>query len=150
MNFLHRKKKTNDRNAEQVPVAGDRLNELCQGDSRLHKALSNFLLLEPQRQLPFLGTAEDFAKKASSALARNNPIEARTDFETAARIEIYNGNIEKVKTFLEKAQGLPDKYGEESRLTLLANLERAIEIAAQYFHNKPVPVEVEKTILVTA
>jgi hypothetical protein len=115
----------------------------------MYEALSNFLFIEPGR-LPQIGTTEQQVQKASDAMARGDSLVARVDFEIAARIEMYKGNMEKVKTFLRKAQEVSDARGEGSRVILISNLERAMEIAAQYYHQvSPMKAE-EKSLLVMA
>ena len=148
MNPFRSAKKSNVSHVESVPVIQEPLEVLCQGDSEMYEALGNFLYIEPERQLPQIGTTEQQVQRASDAMARGDSLVARVDFETAARIEMYKGNMEKVKTFLEKAQELRDARGEGSRLILISNLERAMEIAAQYYHQVSRPKAEKKSLLV--
>lgn len=136
MNFFTKKARhiTTSHDTETKPVVQDPLLGLCQGDSELYDTMSNFLLLRPEEQIPIMGTTERLIQKANEAIAENDSIVARTNLEIAARIEIYKGNVEKVRTLLEKASSLSEGSALQRERTLLSNLQRAMQIAEQYYH----------------
>ena len=128
--------------SEETPAIEDRLTTLCRGDERMHKALSNFLLLRPEEQISQLGPTEALILRADST-EKSNPIIARANLETAARIELYKGDREKVKLLLERVQRLGTD-GEAERETIISDLDYAMSIAREYYHQEQ-PSKIEES-----
>ena len=124
---------------EPTPVAQDSLSVLCQGDEELHYAMSYFLYLKPEEQIARIGAPELQVQTAMEAMERGDRTMAVVDYETAARIELYRGNKENVRMYLEKAQGLQDGDGRERLATLLSNLEKVMTIAKRYYRQDDTP-----------
>ena len=137
-----REKKTSEAQAEAVPQ--DALSVLCQGDEKLHDAMSYFLYLRPEEQIVRLGTTERLTQKATEEVGRGDLLSARVDYADAAWVELYRGNKENVKLFLEKALSLGNGDGlarpSAPRLnTLLFNLEKVMSIAQRYYSQNNIP-----------
>jgi hypothetical protein len=60
---------------------------------------------------------------------------------------MYSGDREKVAVLLERAQHITGAGGEEHRRILLSNLDRATEIAREYYSQKP-PARIQEVPLV--
>lgn len=113
--------------------ADKRLRELTAGDQKLYDALGHYFLADPRRQIEQLGTPEDLALKAKDALSKGDKASAFIDYDYAAKIEIYNGNAENAKKYIQLADTLTGKPDEHERhQTLLANMDKAIEYSREY------------------
>ena len=145
MNLFGRSKRKSAQESEDMSVVQDRLAVLCGGDEKLHEALSNFLLLRPEEQISQLGPTEALIRRADST-EKSNPIIARVNLETAARIEMYKGDQETVRVLLQRAQHLSGMGGEENRQTILSDLDKAMEIAREYYRLKQ-PMKVEESTI---
>ena len=140
---------------EPTPVGQDSLSILCQGDEELHYAMSYFLYLKPEEQIALIEATELQVQKATEAIERGDRTTAVVDYETAARIELYRGNRENVRMYLEKARDLQDGDGRERLSTLLSNLENVMAIAKRYYHHGDAPSSTdggtsEQTVAVTS
>ena len=141
MNLFGRRKRESTQEPEARTAVKDRLTILCHGDEKMREAISNFLLLRPEEQIFQLGPTEALIRRADST-EKSDPIIARVNLETAARIEMYKGDREKVKILLERAQHLGRTGGEGNRQTLLSDLDKAMSIAREYYnHKQPTKVE---------
>lgn len=124
---------------EPTPDAQDLLSTLCEGDEKLHDALSWFLYLRPEAQVARLGTAEQLIRKATEEAGKGDFHSARVDYTDAAWIELYRGDESGARASLERALSLGDGNGLASpstpRLeTVLADLDRAMAVARRYYH----------------
>ncbi|MCL4355037.1 MAG: hypothetical protein JRN25_00035 [Nitrososphaerota archaeon] len=124
---------------EPTTAAQDSLSILCQGDEELHYAMSYLVYLKPEEQIALIGATELQVQNAAEAIERGDRTTAIVDYETAARIELYRGNKENVRMYLEKARGLQDGDGRERLSTLLSNLEKVMAIAKRYYHRGDAP-----------
>ncbi|MDG7007522.1 MAG: hypothetical protein JRN06_04685 [Nitrososphaerota archaeon] len=125
--------------AEPTPHAQDLLSTPCEGDEKLHDALSWFLYLRPEEQVARLGTPEQLIRKAAEESGRGDLNSARVDYADAAWIELYRGDKSGARASLERALSLGDGNGLASpsapRLdTILADLDRAMVVARRYYH----------------
>lgn len=125
--------------AEPTPIDQDLLSTLCQGDEKLHDAMSYFLYLRPDEQIARLGTTEQLIRKATEEIGRGDLLMARVDYTDVAWIELYRGNKAGVKASLERALSIGDGDGlarpSTQRLNvILLNLAKAMVIARRYYH----------------
>ena len=142
--FWRRGKKRASPKVQAAAVVQDSLSALCEGDEKLHDAMSYFLYLRPEEQIARLGTTEQLSQKATEEIGRGDLLRARVDYTDAAWVELYRGNKENVKLYLEKALGLEDGNGlarpSAPRLnTLLLNLEKVMSIAQRYYGQNNIP-----------
>ena len=124
---------------EPTTAAQDSLSILCQGDEELHYAMSYLVYLKPEEQIALIGATELQVQNAAEAIERGDRTTAVVDYETAARIELYRGNKENARMYLEKAQGLQDGNGRKRLSTLLSNLEKVMTVAKRYYRQDDPP-----------
>ncbi len=140
--FGRRRKAALAQKAESERTVQDPLLILSHGDREMYDAMSRFLLLKPEEQIPQLGSTEQLLQKSNEAIGKGDLTVARVDLETATRIEMYNGNAEKVKTLLNKALDLHENLAHEKELRiLLSNLDQAMRIAKEYYKGKSPKLE---------
>ena len=100
----------------------------------LYEAMQNFLLLDPKSQIPQLGGTDSLIEKGNKAMASGNNLEARVDFETAGRIEIYRLNKESTEKCLLLAERMTESdRASQYHETILQNLDRVMEISKSYY-----------------
>jgi len=137
------------RKSEQEAQAGaelatDPLNELCAGDEELHTALGYFLLHEPERQIPILGAVNDLIAEAEAALAQGNRLKARINFETAAKIAIYEQDEDSAKKLLTRANEISEsELPLKMHQKLLSELGNVMKIAKTYYERGTVSKSAE-------
>ncbi|MDG7001705.1 MAG: hypothetical protein JRN15_21615 [Nitrososphaerota archaeon] len=147
LKLFGRRKDNNSTEASVSTNSEDQLATPCGGDERLHKAISNFLLLRPAEQISQLDSTETLIRKAESA-GKGDQTTARISLETAARIEIYKGDKERVRMLLERAQQLSTD-GSVNRETMLSKLDDVMRISREYYHQKQQSRTVATPITVT-
>jgi len=110
------------------------LQELVADDPKMYVALQNFLLAEPERQLPLLDNVSTLLSKGDTAKANGNNQTARADYEVAAKIEIYKQNKESAKSFLVRAEQVTDLASEHIAFqkTMLADMDKVLRISKAY------------------
>jgi hypothetical protein len=111
------------------------LRELIPDDQALYEAMEHFLLASPRRQVDQLGDRAGLRKSADEAKAAGKTVQARIDYESAAKLALYYHDKEDFIRMLELADEMTtegDSFG-QFHLTLLNNVDRAMEIADKYF-----------------
>jgi hypothetical protein len=119
---------------EQIPKKPT-LRDLVPNDEKLYSALQMFLLGDPQRQLPILGSVDSLLTKGDNDKVKGERLKARMNYETAAKIEMYNRNKEGIEKSLRLAKEMTengDRYN-ESLKALLANVDEAMRISELYY-----------------
>ena len=130
MGFLDRfrKKRVEEETVEEkeeVEEVGD-LERVCMGDKEVYEALRGTMFLDPRN---IEVSMKDSEKKAKEFEKKGDKLRARTWYETAGRLAIYEGDVEKVKKYFGKCAELsPD-----SDYTILKILERAVSKAQEYY-----------------
>jgi hypothetical protein len=97
-------------------------------------ALQNFLIVDPERQIPLLDSVTTLLAKGDAAKAQGNRLTARTDYEIGAKIEIYKQNKEGARSFLVLAEGVSDKGQPhyEYQETMLADMDKVLRISNEF------------------
>ena len=120
-----------------MEAASDPLKEWCAGDEELQTALGYFLLHEPERQIPILGTVGELVAEAESALAQGNKMKARINLETAVRIAIHDQDEENAKKLLILADGISEsKLSRKMHRRLISDMTSALRIAKTYYEQR--------------
>jgi len=112
------------------------LRKLVQNDdSKLYFAMETFLLEDPASQIPVLGEPPTLIGKADQERAKGNSIIARVNYETAAKIAIYNQDREVTRKSLGLAQEVTNKDDKhlEIQSTMLDNLDEVMRVANEYY-----------------
>ncbi len=103
---------------------------------KLYDALTNFLLADPQRQLPQLGDIESQLAEGDRARNKGELALARARYETAAKIEIYNQNKEEARKYIDladKSTEPEDAQHHEMHRVLLSNMDEVMRISEAYY-----------------
>jgi hypothetical protein len=137
LNIFHRQgvpKKDEVRSQKSEGSRSEKLKDLCRGNESLYEAMQNFLLLNPKSQIPQLGETDSLIQKGNVAVANGRKLEARVDFETAARIEISRLNNENTRKCLLLADQVTESdTARRYPATLLENLDKVMEISRSYY-----------------
>jgi len=136
VNLFHRSKsltakvQTND----DVQMSISPLKNLVVTDPKMFAALQNFLIVDPERQIPLLDSVSVLMTKGDAAKAQGNRMTARTDYEIAAKIEIYRQHKDSARTFLVLAEGVSDEGQPhyEYQETMLANMDKVMRISNEF------------------
>jgi uncharacterized membrane protein len=131
-----------------IEKTNERLKQLVPNDE-LYEAMENFLLGDPENQIPQLGVPADIIAKWSKQPNKGENILARAECETAAKVAIYEQDANLAKSSLELASSVTNPFDRHARLqrTILVNLKDVIRIASDYYRTKQkVTSEEEATI----
>ena len=110
-----------------------KLHELAPNDE-MYYAMENFLLGDPKRQIEELGTEASIMEKGEQARTSGNNLMARVNYETAAKIAIYNQNKQGVINSIKLARGVTEKSDHISfQDTILDNVDEVMRIAREYY-----------------
>jgi|SRR5579872_7387580 len=136
MNFFHRSPKlqTITLQASVPQRAVSPLASLITDDPKMYVALQNFLIIDPERQIPLLDDVNTLLVKGDAAKAGGNNMTARVDYEVAAKIEIYKQNKVSATNFLLLAESVSDRklqhFGYQA--TMLADMDKVLGISKAY------------------
>jgi len=128
--------KEEDKKEKIYRRADARLRSLIGTNDHMYDAMENFLLGDPERQISQLGGADSMVAKGDEAKSKGAYLFARSSFEIAAKLEIYQRNRENAKKYLLLAQEVTQKEDLEHieiLNTLLANMEMVMRIAREYY-----------------
>jgi hypothetical protein len=120
---------------EQEPEYTSTLQELIPNDRRLFVAMEYFLLASPTRQLSQLGDMDSLKKEGDRAKSAGDKITARINYESAAKVALYEGDREAFESLLKLADNVTsgsDDYAQFHR-TLLDHIDEAVRIADEYY-----------------
>ena len=102
------------------------LEELCGDDKETYEALRHTMFLDPAKTGTSMKEAAENAKKFEKA---KDFVKARTWYEIAGSLAIYEGNVKKVVEFFTECEKIsPDK-----KYAILKNPEKAVEKAQEYY-----------------
>ena len=136
MNLFHRsaKQETVKLQATVIQPNLSPLEKLVTDDPNMYAALRNFLIVDPERQMPLLEAVSALLAKGDAAKAQGNNLTARADYEIAAKIEIYKQNKDSATSFLVLAEGVSDReqqhFGYQE--TMLADMDKVLRISSAY------------------
>jgi|SRR5579872_1629864 len=134
MNLFHRSPKQTVKAQASVPQSVPSLQGLVSDDSKMYAALQNFLIVDPERQIPLLDNVGSLLTKGNTAKDQGFNQAARANYEVAAKIEIYKQNKESAASFLVLAEGVSDKLEKhfEYQQTMLADMDKVLRISKAY------------------
>ena len=107
---------------------------LVVNDPNMYDAMQNFLLSAPKRQIPLLGEVSSMLAKGNTARSNGNDLGARSDYETAAKMEIYNQNEASARSCLLLAEQVSETDQQHHRFqeTMLADMPQVLRISKAY------------------
>jgi len=110
-------------------AAGNRLKELCGGDSDLYGAMSRLMFLDPKKiTMPLervVGDAQEYE-------AQGNKLRAEVAYRIAGGISLYRSDVDSVNKFFSKAASLAGDSHPEYQVILKRSSE-AVAIARKYY-----------------
>ncbi len=108
-----------------------RLKDIVVDNQKMYFAMQNFLITSPERQIHLLDGVSSLVAKGNAAMAVGKNIEARLDFETAARIEIFEQHKESARKCLVLADGVSEDASRhhEFHETMLADMDEVLRIS---------------------
>jgi len=106
-------------------VKKTKLEEICGDDKEVYEALKDTMFLDPRKLLTSIKEAAENAKKFEKA---KDLIRARTNYEIAGGLAIWEGNVKKVIEFFNEVQKLSGK-----NYPILKIPEKAVAKAQEYY-----------------
>ena len=131
-----------------IEKTNERLRDLAPTD-QIYEAMENFLLGDPENQIPLLGEPGEIMEKADEAKEKGEDLIARAQYETTAKVAIYRQDKDLAKTSLEDAEQVTDPADRHAQMqkTILENLDQVVQIAKDYYRTKEeVTAETDKEI----
>jgi hypothetical protein len=120
-----RKKKKEEINIETKKTITE-LEQLCGDDKETYEAIRHTMFLDPTKTGTSMKEAAENAKKFEKA---KDLVKARTWYEIAGGLAIYEGNVKKVVEFFTECE----KISPDIKYTILKNPEKAVEKAQEYY-----------------
>jgi len=121
---FRKKKKTNIETTKTKIIS--ELEQLCGDDKETYEALFHTMFLDPRKVGTSMKEAADNAKKFEKA---KDFVRARTWYEIAGGLAIYEGNVKKVVEFFSEIE----KISPDTKYTILKNPEKAVAKAQEYY-----------------
>jgi hypothetical protein len=121
---FRKKKKTNIETTKTKIIS--ELEQLCGDDKDTYEALFHTMFLDPRKVGTSMKEAADNAKKFEKA---KDFVRARTWYEIAGSLAIYEGNVKKVVEFFSEIE----KISPDTKYTILKNPEKAVAKAQEYY-----------------
>jgi hypothetical protein len=135
MKFFHRRNGSETVQLQEQPNdPTSRLKDLVGNNQKMYEAMGTFLLASPERQIPQLGKVNSILAKGDLARANGKNMEARVDYETAAKIEIYKQNKDSARSCLISADEVSDTELQHHSFheTMLADMDEVLRISKAY------------------
>ena len=121
---FRKKKKTNIETTNTKLIS--ELEQFFGDDKDTYDALFHTMFLDPRKVGTSMKEAADNAKKFEKA---KDFVRARTWYEIAGGLAIYEGNVKKVVEFFSEIE----KISPDTKYPILKNPEKAIEKAQEYY-----------------
>lgn len=111
------------------------LKDIIPNNDKMYAALQTFLLGDPKRQLPLLGTTDSLLTKGNEEKTKGENSRARFDYETAAKIELFKQDREAFTKFLHLADDVTGEAEREKTLlsTMLSNIDETLRVSREYY-----------------
>lgn len=123
-----RKKRKKEKPLENVETTKSltELEQLCQDDRETYEALANIMFLDPRK----IGVSmKDAAEKARESEKAKDRVKAKTWYQIAGGLAIYEGDVAKVKGYFSRCE----KISPETKYLILKNPEKAVAKAQEYY-----------------
>jgi hypothetical protein len=120
-----------------IEKTDERLRELVP-DDELYEAMENFLLGDPENQIAQLGDAESVMRNGDEEKSKGQKLMARAQYETSAKIAIYNLDGRTARKSLELATTVTDPMDKHAVMqkTILQNLDEVLQVSKEYYNTK--------------
>ena len=120
-----------------IEKTDERLRELVPNDY-LYDAMENFLLGDPENQIAQLGDVDSVLQKGDEENSKGQKLMARAQYETSAKIAIYNRDGEAARKILELASQVTDPKDKHAFMqqTILQNLDAVLRISGEVLQDQ--------------
>ena len=92
----------NEKETKIIEKTNERLRDLAP-NHQIYEAMENFLLGDPKSQIELLGPMEEIEEKAEDAKNKGENLIARAQYETLAKVAIYEQDKDLAKKSLDLA-----------------------------------------------
>jgi hypothetical protein len=123
--FRKKKEEQTKMDTETVKTITE-LEQICGDDKETYEALHNTMFLDPTKITTSMKEAAENAKKLEK---EKDFIRARTWYEIAGGLAIYEGNVKKVVEYFSECQ----KLSPNTKYLILKNPEKAVAKAQEYY-----------------
>jgi hypothetical protein len=123
---FRRKKKVEVKSTTTTTTTTTELEQICGDDKETYEALLNTMFLDPTKIGISMKEAAENAKKSEK---EKDFLRARTWYEIAGGLAIYEGNVKKVEEFF----GECEKFSPERKYQILKNPEKAVAKAQEFY-----------------
>jgi hypothetical protein len=121
-----RKKKEEKKTDTETVKMITELEQICGEDKETYEALHNTMFLDPRKITTSMKEAAENAKKFEKA---KDFIKARTLYEIAGGLALYEGNVKKVVEYFSECE----KISPNTKYPILKNPEKAVAKAQEYY-----------------
>jgi hypothetical protein len=121
-----RKKKEEKKTSTETSKIITELEEICGDDKETYEALYNTMFLDPRKITTSMKEAAENAKKSEK---EKDFVKARTWYEIAGGLAIYEGNVKKVVEYFSAIE----KISPNTKYPILKNPEKAVAKAQEYY-----------------
>ena len=120
-----------------IEKTDERLRELVPNDY-LYEAMENFLLGDPENQIAQLGDVDSVLRKGDEENSKGQKLMARAQYETSAKIAIYNLDGEAARKILELASQVTDPKDKHAFMqqTILQNLDEVLRVSKRVLQDQ--------------
>jgi hypothetical protein len=123
--FRRKKKEEKDLGTEAKETITE-LEQLCGDDKETYEALFETMFLDPRKPETSMKEAAEKAKKFEK---EKDLVRARTWYEIAGGLAIYEGDVKKVVEYFSACE----KISQGAKYSILKNPEKAVETAQEYY-----------------
>ncbi len=136
---LEQERLAREKEARILEKTNERLRDLVPNDE-IYEAMENFLLGDPENQIQLLGNPSEILEKGDEAEDKGEDLIARAQFETLAKIAIYQQDKTLAKKSLELASKVTNPADRHARMqkAILDNLDQILAIAKDYYKTKAI------------
>ncbi|MGQ9507349.1 MAG: hypothetical protein ACUVTB_05770 [Candidatus Bathycorpusculaceae bacterium] len=121
-----RKKKEEKKTDTETVKTITELEQICEDNKETYEALHNTMFLDPTKITTSMKEAAENAKKFEK---EKDFVRARTWYEIAGGLAIYEGNVKKVVEYFSECQ----KLSPNTKYSILKNPEKAVAKAQEYY-----------------
>jgi hypothetical protein len=108
-----------------------RLQEITGNDIEMYRSMSRLLFMDPKKITTSL---EEAVSRATTYEAAGSKTRAEIWYRIAGGIALYEGNVEEVRKFFEKAASIAGNSKPEYR-TIATRSQEAVSVARKYYEN---------------
>ncbi|MGQ9544841.1 MAG: hypothetical protein ACUVQX_03550 [Candidatus Bathycorpusculaceae bacterium] len=125
MGILDRFRKKKEEKKTETAKTITELEEICGDDKETYEALHNTMFLDPRKITTSMKEAAENAKKFEK---EKDFVKAKTWYQIAGGLAIYEGNVKKVVEYFSECEKISN-----TKYAILKNPERAVAKAQEYY-----------------